>query len=147
MLRDGTLPDGSPLPEGEHPFKLDADAIRLEHGEPALSVLKGLTTDNPEETLHPDLAADLLGFGTSENMLKLLSGPDDMDEMIDRRTNEIMRGKKTQLQMLTAAEVPTEARKAVHNEKRAELLRKELQILTTQDLPAVKGIISSGYSR
>lgn len=136
LLEDGTMPGGGPLPDGETPFKLDSDSTKaMGH------TLPDLTSSDPDVSLHPDMAADLLGFGSGEEMLRSLAEGQHPDKEIDRRTNAVMRGKKTQIQLLTATEVPTEAMKAVHTEKRAELLRKELQILAAQELPKVKGLV------
>lgn len=142
LLRDGKLPNGDPLPEGETPFKLNSDDVRAQFGDGAMDQLRGMTSKDPDKSLHPDLAAGVLGFDSGEELMNVLKdNAEDPNNYIQRRTDAIMKGKKAQMQMMTASQVPTEAMKAVHNEKRAELLRKELQILASQDLPAVKGII------
>lgn len=143
ILSYGRMPSGEKLPEGMPAFKLSRAAIANEFGENVLKALpKPLVwTRDEENALHHDMAADVLGFASGDELVKSLLGSDTPKKWIDDQVRERMRGKRSHLQLLTASELPVEAMKAVHNEKQAQLLHKEVEILASQDLSSLKGLI------
>lgn len=139
LLHRGTLPDGSPLPENWEPFKLSKTAV---HAQWLPEIEAGLPRHMTGKTgLHPNIAADLLGFQSGDELLNALIKSDDPTAWIERTTNERMRSRRFSGNPMKASEIPVEAMKAVHNEKRSELLRLELKYLAANNLPALKGLV------
>src|SRR5687767_5484466 len=91
--------------------------------------------------IHPDKAAEIFGFSSGMELLKKIPGPGEESPFrrIERLTNERMKAEHGDL--FTDGRLPEEAMKSLHNEKRAELLRKELQHLARNDLPTLKGLL------
>ncbi len=87
FLKDGTLPDGSPLPEGVQPFKLDAKALEDRYGKhkesTVMQQLRKLDIYRREGGMDPDAAAELFGYSSGDEMIQALlktrpidAGPD-----------------------------------------------------------------------
>jgi hypothetical protein len=142
ILSTGRLPSGAPLPEGMEPFKMSREAIVAEHGEQTLKALPGplMWTRDVDKGLHPDIAADILGFKSGRHLLDALISSTRPEKWIDDQTRERMRGRKTAFPTL-GKDLPNEAMKAVHNEKRSQLLLKDLNILIDQHRAAFKGLL------
>lgn len=149
-LTRGTMPDGTALPEGVPVVKLSRDALVNEYAtrpeydnllrrlpRPYVYARDGGTST--KEIVHPDEAAALFGFRSGDELIQALLTAENPRKRIENLTDERMRERHGDL--LTDAELPVEAMKAVHNEKRAELLRRELEVLARQDLPALKGLV------
>jgi hypothetical protein len=143
VLSSGTLPDGSALPEGLTPIKLSRDALSEYAGQypDLLPRLKTFGVYAKEGGVHPDEAAALLGYGSGDELIRaMLEVTEPADVRIDRITDERMSA-APEVGLLRPEEIPVEARKAVHSEQRAALLRKELEHLASNNLSALKGLI------
>lgn len=142
ILQRGTLPDGTALPEGVEPFKLSRDGILQVYNNRSI-FLRELPFGiyRKEGGLHPDQAAELLGFESGAALLKALParrGP-TVRQHIDQLTDARM--KEEHGDLLNDGTLPEEALKAVHSEKRARVLQLELKYLSTNKVGAFKGLV------
>ena len=132
ILQRGVLPDGRPLPEGQAPFKLDRQAIvEADWGGDAL--LKRLPRPwvyTRDAGVHPDTAAEVLGFRSGEELVFALANARPRQQVIDAETDVRLREQFGDL--LTDGSVADKALRAVHNEKRGELLVQEARRLGTR---------------
>lgn len=138
MLQKGTLPDGSPLPEGVAAVKLDKRLLVEAYGpELVKSLPRGLYAK--EGGLSADDAAAVFGFGTGGELLQALASSEKIPARINRLTDERMREEHGN--MLEDGTLADRAMAAVHNEDRGRVLRLELEHLLSQDLAAAKGML------
>lgn len=117
-LRTGQAPDGRP---GE--FKLNSSELADRYGKPAV---QKLAFTHSKTGLPLDLAANILGFESGDDMVKAMMGAQPRKAVIEaealRRMEERHGPKQT-------GEIAERAMDAVHNERRAEVLGKELRRL------------------
>lgn len=142
FLKDGTLPDGSPLPEGIVAAKLDASA--LEERYKGKAVRKDLrTAENPGSSvlnelldrrlyarkggMDPDQVADIFGYSSGDEMIQAILKTRPMDELIDAETDDRMR--QTYGDIKTDGTAAEKARDAVMTEGRSEVIEREMQAL------------------
>lgn len=149
VLSRGTLPDGSDLPidqtGGFSPanlkaIKLDKIAIQTQFDD-GPERLKKLPRPHvyKRDGIHPDIAAQMLGFSSGDELLTALEKVEKFDVVVDRETEEQMRERFGD--MLVDGTLREEAREALHTTERAKLLRLELQHLASENLPALKGLV------
>lgn len=126
------------MPFGEQPidaFKLDRDVLVERYGKEFLKRLPGPKSESNrgayvytrENGVHPDTAATMLGFSSADEMVKSMINARDARELIEADTDVRMREQFGD--MLTDGSLPEAAMEAVHNNARAKLLSRELQIL------------------
>lgn len=117
-LRTGQAPDGRP---GD--FKLNSSELADRYGKPAV---QKLAFTHSKTGLSLDLAANILGFESGDDMVKAMMGAQPRKTVIEaealRRMEERHGPKQT-------GEIAERAMDAVHNERRAEVLGKELRRL------------------
>lgn len=138
LLQGGTLPDGSPLPEGMKPIKLDRAGLVEEFGK---DFLKGLPKPHiyaKDGGAHHNAVAAMLGFDSGKDMIDAMGAAENREEKITRLVEEEMKRKHGDL--LTDGTAKEEAEKAIHNDKRALLLRKQIEILASQKFATFKGL-------
>lgn len=129
VLQKGVLPDGSPLPEGFRAFKIDRQAIVDAEwgGEPLLKRLPRPWVYSTDGGIHPDQAAEILGYRSGEELIYSLANARPKRAVIDAETDVRMRERYPDL--LTDGTAGDEALKAVHSEKRGALLVEEARRL------------------
>jgi len=131
VLRKGTLPDGSPLPEGVEPFKLDAAWLHARYGKVSESgITKRLFELNvyrKENGISPDTAAELLGYSSGDELVQALVNARPMDALIDAETDSRMKDQYGD--MLTDGTAAEKAKDAVMTEGRAEVILEEIKAL------------------
>lgn len=128
-LQRGTLPDGSPLPEGLPRVKLDQAAIVARFGGTAR--LKKLAFLHAKQGgIDPDTAAERFRFANGEEMIRALETAEPREALIDRLALEQMREKYGTLE--TDAQIAEMAMDAVHNELRGQLLGYQLTKLASR---------------
>ena len=117
-LRSGKNPNGS---TGE--FKLNSAELADRYGKPGTQKLAFM---HSKTGLSLDLAANILGFESGDDMVKAMMGAQPRKAVIEaealRRMEERHGPKQT-------GEIAERAMDAVHNERRAEVLGKELRRL------------------
>lgn len=120
FLQKGQLPDGSPLPEEEAPFKLSRQDIENEYPGIKPSSLPRGVTDSTGKGIHPDLAAERLGFSSGEELLKTLQKLQESNRTPkERELAAKLKELETQRKALLESKQPLEAEKeeAVKNLK------------------------------
>lgn len=142
ILRDGKMPDGSELPmqfesfPGDK-FKLNTKAIQeLKPGEPVAKIFQGMTHPNG---VSPDLAAELLGFHSGDELIQKLTMLPDKESETNRMADEEM--SRRHGDMTNPAVLGDIAMRAVHNQDRSKVLRMELEHLASNDFAAFKGLV------
>ena len=132
FLQKGRMPfDERPIDA----FKLDRDVLVERYGKEFLKRLPGPKSQTNrgayiytrENGVHPDTAATMLGFGSADEMVKSMVNAREASELIQAETDVRMREQFGD--MLTDGSLPEAAMEAVHNNARAKLLARELQIL------------------
>lgn len=134
-LNGERIPEDSPL----QPFKLSKEGLKeYEDRYPGLLPnLRRFSLYSRKDGVHPDETANLLGFGSGDELIQALMAAQELPwATLDRLADAEMR--ESDLNLLTPTELPIEAMKAVHNEKRSELNRKILEVMARDDLPALK---------
>lgn len=130
---------GKEFMEGVPMSKLSKQAIIDDFGEEVLKKLPRPYCYSVEDGIHPDVAAEMFGYTSGQELLETLTKMLPKDQVIDKITDDIMRDKHGDL--LNDPHLGIEALKAVHNEKKAQLLRLELQYLAEGNFPAFKGLV------
>jgi hypothetical protein len=139
ILQKGALPEGSNLPEGVEAFKISKESLIQAYGKDFIKRLPKPYVYAKDGGLHMNVAAELLGYPSGDALVMDLVNAEPKDALINRLTDQEMKDQHGDL--LTDGTIAVEAMKAVHNDKRAELLRKELQWLASNKLSTVKGLI------
>jgi hypothetical protein len=135
-MQRGTQPDGSPLPEGVPQVKLSRKAIVQQFGEARLKKLPRPYVYTRSGGTHPDLAASIFGFTSGDELLHALETAGRPEDLIETLVEQRMRSQYGD--MLLDGSISEEAMKAVHSDKRALLMRKRLEWLASEKLPAMK---------
>ena len=134
ILQKGKLPDGTKVDE----IKLDRAALHDKKAFSADMVSKLPKGISEKGGIHPDAAADMLGFPSGQELIKalMLANQIKREDLIDKLAEEAMVQKHGDL--LKSEKLPDEAIKALHNDKRADLLRMELEHMLENNPQVVK---------
>lgn len=138
LLTKGKQPDGTPLPDNFEKFKISRSSLTFEFGD---DIIKQLPHVHAREGgVHVNVAAGILGFASGQDLVNSLSGLHGVSikGYIDVLANERMReenGEKPE------AKLTSDGQAALHNDKRAYLLRKEMELLAQNNFPAFKGLL------
>lgn len=131
FLKDGTLPDGSPLPEGFEGVKLDAAALEQRYEKykdsSIMKQLRNFDVYRREGGVHPDQVADIFGYSSGDEMIQDILKLRPMDEFIDAETTDRMR--QSYGDMLTDGTAAEKARDAVMTEGRSKVIEAEMKAL------------------
>lgn len=117
-LRNGQNPDGS---AGN--FKLSSSELADRYGKPATQKLAFM---HSKDGISLDLAANILGFESGDDLVKTMLGAQPRKAVIEA---EAMRRMEERHGPKQTGEIAERAMDAVHNERRAEVLGKELRRL------------------
>jgi hypothetical protein len=130
ILQRGELPDGTPF---EYDLKIDRDLLRKED-------LKGLPRGISRPGGTPvQVVAEMLGFASGDDLILQLTNARPKAEVIEELVNAEMQ--ELHPDILLDGRMQEEALKAIHTEKRAELLRLELEHLARNHMPVLKNVI------
>jgi hypothetical protein len=128
LLSNGVQPDGSPLPEGLHAFKLDRKAIADLYGSDFLKRLPRPVVYTNEGGMHPDQAAEMLGFTSGEQLLLALANLRPRDQLIEAETDARLRDRYGDL-LLDGTALAAAAQSVVEGPERAKVIEAELKAL------------------
>ena len=117
-LRSGQFPDGR---AGE--FKLNSAELADRYGKPGTQKLAFM---HSKSGISLDMAANILGFQSGDDMVKTMLGAQPRKAVIEQ---EALRRMEERHGPKQTGEVAERAMDAVHNERRAEVLGKELRRL------------------
>lgn len=117
-LRNGQNPDGS-----AGAFKLNSAELADRYGKQASQKLAFM---HSKDGLPLDMAANILGFESGDDMVKTMLGAQPRKDVIEQ---EALRRMEERHGPKQTGEIAERAMDAVHNERRAEVLGKELRRL------------------
>jgi hypothetical protein len=137
FLKDGTNPDGSPLEEGTPTWKLEREAVRARY--PDVSLPDGLTELSERGGMDPDIAAEVFGYQSGRDLVEALAKATPRKKLIESLADQRMLTEHGE--RLSEGDLRDAAVKAVRGEKRAQVLRKELEILASSDMAKLKGLV------
>lgn len=128
-LQYGTLPDGSPLPEGVQAVKLDKKALVDRYGKEFLKRLPRPYVYAVEGGVTPDVLADMFGFSSGDQLMQDLVNVKTrpMKQLIDAETDDQMRTKYGDI--LLDGSLHDKAKQAVMTAGRSEVIETELKAL------------------
>lgn len=107
-------------------IKLNSGEIRERYGLPATRKLSFL---HGKKGLPMDVVAGMMGFQSGDQLVKEILGAAPRAEVIEQEAQARMRDRHG---MKSTGEAAEEAQRAVHNDKRAEVLQRELDALGKQ---------------
>lgn len=137
-LKYGTNPDGSALPEGIHPIKLDKKSVESLVGKDKLKELPRPYVYRLEGGVHVEEAAALFGFNSGKELIDAIISAPDRNQLLDQMADAKM--KEIHGDMVLDGTVVDEAMKAVHNDYRAEAMVMELKHLASKEFATLKGL-------
>ncbi len=120
-------PETGDLVKAEKGFRLNTDALAEMYPEtmpdrPDLTRLRGMTAKNG---VHPDVAADMFGFASGDQLVRAILDAQPINEVIEGMADQRMLERYGDLATPEAREAA--ANEAVHNEARARALATELK--------------------
>lgn len=140
-LQKGELPDGTPI-------KLSKDGILDMWGKAGFDRIKdreGQYLYSREGGLHPDVAAELLGHESGDQMLQEIANAPEKKDLVQQLTDAYM--DRHYPDRFDPERMPQEAIDAIHNDKRSQILRMELEHLATQNPAVLGGVIRRVVAR
>lgn len=126
FLQKGVLPDGSEI-DGVKPVKLDKAVLVEMYGQPFLKRLPKPWIYTREGGAHPDTIAPIFGYQSGDEMIRALVNARPMNDVIEAETD--MRMRQVYGDMRIDGTVPEKAMNALHNEKRVDVMMRELRVL------------------
>lgn len=125
VLQSDKMPNGDPLPYDLQRVKLDRKALAEQYGEDFWKSLPRGTT--AATGIHPNTAAELVGYGSGEELVKALGAVKPMRQTIEQETDARMRAKHGDV--LVDGTMIEAARAAVQNDERVKVIEAELRAL------------------
>lgn len=130
VLQRGTLPDGSPLPEGTSAFKINKQSLIDDGYSESLNRLPRPYVYSREGGVPLDMAADMLGYRSGNELFEALVNARPRAKLIEAETDTRMRERYGDL--LNDGSMADAALEAVHNDQRAEVMQRELRALASR---------------
>jgi Large polyvalent protein associated domain 22 len=147
LLQRGTKPDGSPLDEGTQAIKLDRQALIDAYGaEFVKNKLPRPYIYAREGGVNHDVVASMFGFESGDDMITQIVNLPPRKQFVDRLTDQRMTTEFPDL-LADDEQLEAEALNAIHSEKRAELLRLELDFLWDNYQGLAKDVIRKTIRR
>lgn len=128
ILQKGKRPDGSPLPEGVEAIKISKKALTDTYHKSILKKLpKPYIYTQSDDGVHQDVAAELLGYTSGDELINTLSALTPISKAIDTMVEARM--KEQYGDKLIDGSLAEDARLAVNSDERAKVLLAELKAL------------------
>lgn len=127
-LKNGTNPDGSPLPPEMEVGKLDKDWLLERYGQEWLN--KNLLRKRVyavDGGLSPEVVAAINGFDSADDMVRALANAQPMNAVIEAETHRRMVDQYGDI--LTDGTMPEAAMRAVHGNRRFKAMEADLRAL------------------
>ena len=150
FLRTGELLDGSPLPEGVEPMKLDRALLTARYGADVVKSLpRGVFAGKGTTGADPDVVAALFGIASGDRLVADLQALEPRTKRIERRTDEAMNQQYPDL-LKDSAALAQAAQDAYHeSDAAAEAMVAELRLLgrrsgapVTDAVPALRSQVA-----
>ena len=126
VLRRGTMPDGSPLPEGERAFKLDTRALTDMQGKEWVKKnMSGMHTK--DGGVHPDMAASVLGFKSTVEMLNAIASKPSKKDAIEAEA--LRRWQERNPDPMLDGELDARVTRALNSDAAEEVMVREINAL------------------
>jgi hypothetical protein len=128
VLQTGTMPDGSALPIGVEPMKLDRKALADQFGQDFLTRLpKGTMRKGG---MHPDTAAPIFGFNSGQELVMAIVNARPKFNLINAEADQQMQDRHGDMRFDgTIAEA---ARAAVLNDQQEQVIAAEIRALNAK---------------
>jgi DNA repair protein RadC len=126
LLSKGTKPDGSKLDQGS-PFKISKESLVRRFGKDFIKRLPKPWVYSVKGGVDVDVAARQLGYKDGTELVEAMVKAPKMEDWIQYNTDQIMQAQFPD--PLLDGSVADEAVKAVHNERRANILAAEMRQL------------------
>lgn len=127
VLQTGKLPEGTDLPEGIQPMKLDRKSIADAFGKDFLKRMPRKTTAT-KDGMHVETAAQLFGYSNAQDFVMALVNARPKKQLIEAETDRRMT--ETYGDMRFDGTLHDQARAAVLNEHQEEVVEAELRAIT-----------------
>lgn len=129
ILRSGKMPDDEPIPEPLMPMKLDRDSL-LSAGfdKDTMDALRKLGVYRVEDGVSVDVAAEVLGFGSADELVQALVSTPSFDKAVKEETKRRVDASHPSI-MEDSQEIKRAASDAVRNDKRDEVIAVEVEEL------------------
>ena len=132
-LKSGKTPDGAEIAKLSKPIiESDFPEVKLSDLPPGVARV--------ENAIHPDDAAMRLGYDSGSHLLHDLATTPDKETTIQQEIDRQMIERHPDITSDT--NLPEAAIRAVNNEERGKLLRKQLEHFYTKEFAAAKGLMS-----
>lgn len=139
VLQEGTMPDGSPLPEGMVAGKLSKKAVAAVFGRAFVGKLpRGTTTASGGMT--PDHAAWLFGYTSGEQLLTDLANVRNKQELVEAETQ--LRMSREYGDPLIDGTLHEKARTAVLNAEREQVIEAEMVAIDKKRREITQGALA-----
>ncbi|MCK4609474.1 MAG: hypothetical protein KAT71_08325 [Gammaproteobacteria bacterium] len=136
VLLKGVMLDGSPIPNGVEPFKLDTQALEDALGKELVSKkFRGMKKKNG---MPLEIASQILGFADKQAMLDQIKTSGPFSEFVNFVTDIQMEKKHPTL--INQKEVSEFAATFYHNDKRADRLKMELDYMVSNEFATFKNL-------
>ncbi len=128
VLTTGTMPDGSAMPDGIEPMKLDRKSIAAQFGQDFLKrVPRGTMSKNG---MHPDAAAPIFGFNSGQELVMAIVNARPKNQLIDAEADQQMQDRHGDMRFDgTIAEA---AKAAVLNDHQEQVIAAEIRALNAK---------------
>lgn len=130
ILQRGVMPDGSALPDGMGPIKLDTATLKATVTKAQMAAMP-IGTHVSEGGVVPDAAAMVLGFGSGDELVTTLLTQRPRSQVIEEETARRMQTRYGD-KLLDPDVLRDAAQAAVANEHREDVLHAELKALITK---------------
>lgn len=134
-MKDGTLPDGSPLPEGQPRVRLDKEATAAQYD---AGTVRKLDPYFGEDGVSPEIAAELFGFETGGDLLNALIANKNLDRVVDATARQRLAAEHPELYRDPMARRDEARRSLDVGDARADLIDAEIAALKEAQRTAEK---------
>jgi len=132
--------DGRPLPKDFEQIKISKESIALAYGKEFLKKMpRGTTLKAKDGGIDMNVAAELLGYVDGDELVTQIVNTPPKDVFVETQTKQRMQESFPDL--LQSPELDDVALENLHNEKRSDMLRLELEYLASEQFPALKEVV------
>jgi hypothetical protein len=135
ILQKGQNPDGTPAAVSLAGLKINRKDISKFPNKNMLP--RGISSD---DGMPVGVVAELFGYASGEEFLNSLANAPAINDYVQGTSIEQMRQRHGEF-LTNRAALESAAMKAIHNDKRAEVLRTELEYLAKNDMPVLKDVM------
>lgn len=156
-LKDHANPDGSPLPEGTPTIKLSREALREMDIDPKIlprgtvdgEMIEGQHPDATGYGIHPDAAAQMLGYTDGYDLIQNLIDASDRyprEELIDRKAEAALEAKYGSLET-DPERAKEEALGIVNRDYAGKIMKADRDWIFANKLSSAKGLLKEATRR